>query len=53
MGRTSDYAKQVLDKDFEYSVESKKKTKNFNDIEKMFAKKTNDSRTIWNILGRT
>lgn len=39
MGRTSDYAKQVLDKDFEYSVESKKKTKNFNDIEKMFAKK--------------
>ena len=38
MGRTSDYTKQVRNEECENTVETKKSSKSFTDIKRMFAK---------------
>ena len=50
MGRTSDYTKQVRNEECENTVETKKSSKSFTDIKRMFCKRTNDSGAIWNIF---
>lgn len=38
MGRTSDYTKQMRNEECENTVETKKSSKSFTDIKRMFAK---------------
>ena len=50
MGRTSDYTKQVRNEECENTVETKKSSKSFADIKRMFAKEPMTAEQFWNIF---